>query len=89
MDRKTIIGAVILAAATAAATFFVTGALTSGQEVVEAGQDAQLKEVIREVLRDEMTVDIDGETKTYGQVLSSLHTSVTVMEAQMGVLIDD
>jgi len=83
MDKKTII-AVIVATAL---TFLVTAFFTSGQEVVEAGLDAQVKEQIREVLREEMLVDINGETKTYGQVLSILHTKVTAMEATVNVLI--
>jgi len=83
MDKKTIV-AVIIAAAL---TFLITAFFTSGQEIVEAGLDAQVKEQIREVLREEMIVDIDGETKTYGQVLSSLHTDVTAMKATMDILI--
>lgn len=85
MDKKTII-AVIIAAGL---TFLVTAFFTSGQEVVQAGLDAQVKEQIREVLQEEMKVDIDGETKTYGQVLSSLHTKVTAMQATIDILVED
>ncbi len=85
MNWKTIsavIGATVV-------TFFVTFFITKGTDVVEAGLDAQTKEQIREVLKEEMIVDIDGETKTYGQVLSSLHTKVTAMEATVNVLVAD
>lgn len=85
MDWKTI-GAV---AAAAVVTFLVTWMLTSGQDVVETGLDAQAKEQIREVLREEMMVDINGETKTYGQVLSSLHTDVTAMKATVDIMIEE
>ena len=85
MDRKSIIVLIIGVVVTFVVTFF----LTSGQEVVEAGIDAQAKELIREVLREEMTVDINGETLTYGQALTLIHTKVTAMEAAVGVLVAD
>ena len=85
MDWKTI-GAVVSASIV---TFLATYFLSAGQEVVEAGLDAQVKEQIRTVLREEMVVDIDGETKTYSQVLSSLHTKMTAVEVTLDILLED
>ena len=47
------------------------------------------KEQIRQVLREEMVVDINGVTLTYGQVLSSLDTKVTALTATVDILIED
>lgn len=66
MDKKTIIAVAIAALV----TFFVTSFLRGGQSVVEAGLDAQTEAAIRLVLREEMVLDLNGETKTYGQALS-------------------
>ncbi len=85
MNIKTIAAVAVAAIA----TFLVTYFLTVGTNVVEAGLDAKTKDQIREVLREEMTVDIDGETKTYGQVLSSLHTDMAVLNATVAILIED
>lgn len=85
MDKKMILPVLIAAIVTFLATYF----LSSGQAVVEAGISAQAKEQIRQVLKEEMQVDINGETKTYGQVLSSLHTQVTALTATVDILIED
>jgi len=85
MDLKTIIIAIVMVVVTFLATYF----MTAGQEVVEAGLTAQFKEQIREVLIEEMVVDIDGETKTYGQVLSLLHTKATAQGAALDALLED
>jgi len=85
MNMKTIIAVAIAAIA----TFLVTYFLTAGTNVVEAGLNAQAKEEIRQVLIEEMVVDIDGKTMTYGQVLSSLHTDMTAMKATVDILIED
>ena len=73
--------AVVSVVVTAMATYFVV--------TFNKGQDAAEAEAIRAVLREEMTVDVAGETKTYGQVLSELHTKMTVMEATMDVLVEE
>lgn len=85
MDKKTVISTALAVIITFAVTWF----LTRGEEVVQAGLDAQTAAVIRQVLKEEMQVDINGETKTYSQVLSSLHTKMTAMEATVDVLIED
>lgn len=87
MDKKTFVAVAIAAVVTAGLTFIVTGFLASGQEVVEAGLDAQLETQIRAVIKEELQVDINGETKTYGQAMSLLITEVTAMKATIDVLV--
>ena len=85
MDKKVIISTTVGVIITLVVTLF----FTRGEDVVQAGINAKTAETIREVLKEEMQVDINGETKTYGQVLSSLHTKVTANEATLNVLIED
>lgn len=69
-------------------TFVLTAFLTSGKDIFNRGTEAIAADQIREILREEMKADVDGESKTYGQILSSLHTKVSVLEAQVGVLVE-
>jgi len=83
MSWKTIsavIGAAIM-------TFMVTFFMTRGTEVVEAGLDAKTEAQIKKVMEEVMRVDFNGETLTYGQLLSSLDTKVTALTATVGVLV--
>jgi len=83
MSWKTIsavIGAAIM-------TFMVTFFMTRGTEVVEAGLDAKTEAQIKKVMEEVMRVDVNGETLTYGQLLSSLDTKVTALTATVGVLV--
>lgn len=84
-DSKTIGIGIVMVVVTFLATYF----MTAGTRVVEAGLDAQVKEQIRTVLREEMVVDINGVTMTYSQVLSLLHTQSTANAAALDVLLED
>ena len=74
---------------TAVITMVLTGLASYFIMTFNKGQDAAQAEAIRAVLQEEMQVEIDGETKTYGQVLSSLHTKVTVIETTVDILIEE
>lgn len=80
MQVKKSVGHLITAASTAVVVLLVTTFTGDGLEKLEQGEDAATADQIKSVLEETMVVQIDGETKTYGEVLSSLHTRMTRLE---------
>lgn len=88
MSKATIINAGV-AVGTAVATAIVMGILGWVSGVFEKGSEAIDKEQIRGVLEEVMVTTINGETKTYGEVLSVLSTNDTIILTEIGNLKTD
>ena len=74
---------------TAVATAGVLGLFAWGAGVFNAGSDAIDKEQIRTVMEEVMQTEIDGETKSYSEVLSVLSTNDAVILTEIGNLKTD
>ncbi|MEE8598930.1 MAG: hypothetical protein V3S69_05390, partial [Dehalococcoidales bacterium] len=57
--------------------------------IFNAGTDANNKEQIRNVIREEMQTTIAGETKTYGEALSLMMTNQTTLIATVGEVVKE
>ncbi len=84
-EHKAIFGNIATALVTAA----ILGIAGWAMGVFEAGSVAIDKEQIRSVMEEVMKTTINGETKTYGEVLSILSTNDTTILLEIGHLKDD
>ena len=75
--------------ATALVTAAILGIAGWAMGIFEAGSVAIDKEQIRSVMEEVMKTTINGETKTYGEVLSILSTNDAVILTEIGHLKDD
>jgi hypothetical protein len=75
--------------ATALVTAAILGIAGWAMGIFEAGSAAIDKEQIRSVMEEVMKTTINGETKTYGEVLSILSTNDAVILTEIGHLKDD
>jgi len=73
----------VLGAVASAVILSVIGAFAG---VFQAGTEALDKEAIREVLREEMQIDVNGVTMTHGQVLSKISTDVVILQEAVKAL---
>ncbi len=73
----------VLGAVAAAVILSVIGAFAG---VFQAGTEALDKEAIRQVLREEMRIDVNGVTMTHGQVLSKISTDVVILQEAVKAL---
>jgi len=80
MKGKPFIAPIITAVVTAVAVLLATMIVDDGVETLEKGEQAATVEQIKAVLQEVMVADINGETKTYGQILSSMDTRLTTIE---------
>ncbi len=74
---------------TAVATAIVLGGGSLAIGIFNAGTDANNKEQIRNVIREEMQTTIAGETKTYGEALSLMMTNQTTLIATVGEVVKE
>ena len=81
MKGKPFIAPVITAVVTAVAVLIVTNVVSDAGEKLEKGDEAATVEQIKAVLQEVMVADVNGETKTYGQLLSSMDTRLTKIES--------
>jgi len=70
-------------------TVIVGGILAALFATFERGTEAEAEDQIRLVIQEELQVVIDGETKTFAEALSGLHTKMTAIEASLKVLTED
>lgn len=82
METKAIISNVVTAVATAA----VMGALAWAGGVFQKGTEASTKEMIREVLLEEMKTD---EDITYGQALTKIGLDINTVQTRVEALKED
>lgn len=88
MKAKPLIAPVITAVVTAIAVLLATMIVDDGVETLEMGEKAATVEQIKAVLQEVMVADINGETKTYGQILSSMDRRLTTIEADQSNMKD-
>jgi len=89
MDRKTIIATVVTFAVTAVLGLVfaaIGGVFDEEIEQHERGATALTEDQIKEVLREVMVADIDGETLTYGQAFSKIDSRLRSIEGALTVL---
>lgn len=80
MNPKQAGGALLLAAATAIITFSATKWAENSAKTIEAGETAQVADIVRDVIQAEMKVHVNGEEMTYGEVISSIDHRLTTIE---------
>lgn len=86
-DRQ-VIGGLALAAATALITFSATKWAENSAETMERGEDAQIAEIVRGVIQEEMQTTINGRTLTHSEAFSSLAHNQAVMRTELGTVKD-
>jgi hypothetical protein len=60
----------------------------TAEEGSEALETQRITLVVEEIMEKKMTVIIDGETYTYGEALSLIHSETVALSAAVGVLIE-
>ncbi len=89
MDKKvTLVGvgsAVVMAIVLLLAERFTDSTV----DTITAGQRADDRALIKEVLEETQMVDIEGQTYTYGQALNKIATTQAVMVNQLEALSEE
>ncbi len=71
------------------AMLFITQFLADNKAGADALTDDKIKAIINEELVDALTVDINGETFTYGQALSRIDHNLTVVQQSLANLSEE
>ncbi len=71
------------------AMLFITNFLAANKAGADALTDDRIKLIIKEELALALTVDINGETFTYGQALSRIDHNLTVVQQSLANLSAD
>lgn len=69
-------------------TLMVQSMFAAAEEGSEALETQKITEIVEEIMAEKMTVIIDGETYTYGEALSRIHSNQVALTAAVGVLIE-
>lgn len=94
MDKTSIsLAAVGSAVLTAVVVLIATNLVNSTGDSITAGQDAATVDLIKQVLKDETSVAVNGETLTTSEALSlilsnqaTMNTEISVVTAQLEIL---
>lgn len=96
MDKKLSVGAVIGSVVTAVAVLLVTTLIKDTGEDIDAGKKAETVLLIKEVMREENSVPVNGSTLTTSEALSlilgnqaAMQTELAVVSKQLEILTED
>lgn len=69
-------------------TLIVQSMFAAAEEGSDALKTQQIKEVVEQVMEAKMTTIINGQTYTYGEALSLIHSEQVALAAAVEVLIN-
>ena len=88
-NKKNIIGSAVTGVVAIIGTLVVTSLFTAAEEGSEALEAQRITTIVEEAIDKKMNVVLDGETYTYGEALSLIHTQQVAVTAAFEVLTAD
>ena len=71
-----------------AGTLLVQSVFIAAEEGSEALEAQRITLIVEKIMEEKMTVIIDGDTYSYGEALSLIHSEQVALSAAVGVLIE-
>lgn len=85
-NPKNLMSNAVVGAISVVGTLLITNWINAAEEGSDALQNQKIREVIVEVLDDKLKTTIRGETYTYGEALSLIHSETTALTAAFEAL---
>jgi len=88
-DKKGLLGNGITGVVAIVGTLVITNMFTAAEEGSEALEAQRITAIVEAAIEKKMNVVIDGQTYTYGEALSKIHTEQVAITAAFKVLTAD
>jgi len=88
-DKKSLIGNAVTGVVAIVGTLVITNMFTAAEEGSEALEAQRITTIVEAAIEKQMKVTIDGQTYTYGEALSKIHTEQVAITAAFEVLTAD
>jgi len=88
-DKKNLIGNAVTGVVAIIGTLVITNMFTAAEEGSEALEAQRITAIVEAAIEAKMNVVIDGQTYTYGEALSKIHTEQVAITAAFKVLTED
>lgn len=88
-DKKSLIGNAVTGVVAIVGTLVITNMFTAAEEGSEALEAQRITAIVESAIEAKMNVVIDGQTYTYGEALSKIHTEQVAITAAFRVLTAD
>lgn len=88
-DAKNLIWSALTGVVAIVGTLIVQSMFVAAEEGSEALETQRIKGVVEQVMEDKMVTIIDGQTYTYGEALSLIHSEQVALTAAFEVLTGD
>ena len=88
-DKRGLISNAVTGVVAIVATLVVTSMFTAAEEGSEALEAQRITAIVEAAIDNKMNVVLNGETYTYGEALSKIHTEQVAITAAFKVLTSD
>ena len=88
-DKKNLIGNAVTGIVAIVGTLVITNMFTAAEEGSEALEAQRITKIVEDAIDKKMNVVLDGQTYTYGEALSKIHTEQVAITAAFEVLTAD
>ncbi len=88
-DKKNLIGSAVTGVVAIIGTLVVTSLFTAAEEGSEALEAQRITTIVETAIDKKMNVVLDGETYTYGEALSKIHSEQRAVIAGFKALTSD
>jgi len=88
-DKKSLIGNAVTGVVAIIGTLVITNMFTAAEEGSEALEAQRITTIVEAAIDNKMTVVLNGQTYTYGEALSKIHTEQVAITAAFKVLTAD
>ena len=88
-DKKNLIGNAMTGIVAIIGTLALTNMFTAAEEGSEALEAQRITKIVEDAIDKKMNVVLNGETYTYGEALSKIHTEQVAITAAFKVLTSD